>query len=162
MCCKFGSERHRCCGEEPGTKGCKLYRACCQVVFLINIKHWYTSTQSWIMLVNNNIEYLQYRFWLQIEFKAGDEVQSGCLERYECCDGSFPNSKGCEDRYTCCESQIDSPGCLKVNKLSVYCIPGLLILGHVMKCSKFYKRLGLQKLWSRVGNKRWWLFWKEA
>ena len=99
------------------------------------------------MLVNNNIEYLQYRFRLQIEFKAGDEVQSGCLERYECCDGSFPNSKGCEDRYTCCESQIDSPGCLKVNKLSVYCIPGpLLILGHVMKCSKFYKRLGLQKL----------------
>ena len=79
------------------------------------------------VLVNNNIEYLQYRFWLQIEFKAGDEVQSGCLERYECCDGSFPNSKGCEDRYTCCESQIDSPGCLKVNKLSVYCIPGPLM-----------------------------------
>ena len=32
VCCKFGTERHRCCGEGPGTKGCKIYRACCQVV----------------------------------------------------------------------------------------------------------------------------------
>ena len=43
-------------------------------------------------------------------FTFGDEVQSGCLERYECCNGSFPNSKGCEDRYmsNCIPARIDS------------------------------------------------------
>ena len=51
----------------------------------------------------------------QIEYSHGDELKSGCLERYECCQGSFPNSKGCDDRYSCCGSAISSSGCLKVN-----------------------------------------------
>merc|ERR1719167_1260429 len=81
VCCKFGSARYRCCGGEPGAKGCKVYRSCCK-----------------------------------IEYSHGDELKSGCLERYECCQGSFPNSKGCDDRYSCCGNSISSSGCLKVCK----------------------------------------------
>ena len=51
----------------------------------------------------------------QIEYSHGDELKSGCLERYECCQGLFPNSKGCDDRYSCCGNAINSSGCLKVN-----------------------------------------------
>ena len=52
-----------------------------------------------------------------MEYSRGDELKSGCLERYKCCQGSFPNSKGCDDRYSCCGNAISSSGCLKVNQV---------------------------------------------